>query len=458
MSFQHEMHEAVVKQIQVLVGDVLAEFQVFQGLSPAVQKILPTITRYATKKGGVMLFRQGQKPDVCYILLSGEVIVWKESEFGHHGSTRFEVPSSTVLGSAEARQKCAFILSRIKQESFKFGRNLVQKPKRSFKSVRNSHKSKKPMTSMLSGDSRPGTKRFVNSMSPVAVLGSGVMVGEVALLNDQPRNASVSTRNPCEFLVIERNDFDRVLKEEMRRAREERHSFLMQHIPGMSRLSESMSHDCSYYFRHHVFPIHHQICSHGESSDGAIHLVFKGTAEVLQGNRQAQRPISLGTSKLFRRERTCSRPRRVGTLAPGGIIAPHVGADKLEPFDIVATSSPLEVLTVTKEELRRLPDVVQRGIREVTDQAAIRRQAACVTLPPVAMSATLRYSSSLPTLGSTGLSSSCRSRTRSLHPLEDFQQFLLEPGECLGLSGQRPAVRLKPLYGATPVRAKTGFD
>merc|ERR1712205_191238 len=45
----------------------------------------------------------------------------------------------------------------------------------------------------------------------VMILGPGTCFGETGLLDDNPRGASVSTRELCEFLIITKSDFDRVI-------------------------------------------------------------------------------------------------------------------------------------------------------------------------------------------------------------------------------------------------------
>ncbi|MBI4460303.1 MAG: PAS domain S-box protein [Acidobacteria bacterium] len=47
----------------------------------------------------------------------------------------------------------------------------------------------------------------------IAVLGNGDLFGEMALLDGEPRSASISTLEPCEFFVLGRDDFIRFLAE-----------------------------------------------------------------------------------------------------------------------------------------------------------------------------------------------------------------------------------------------------
>ncbi|MGV3522914.1 MAG: cyclic nucleotide-binding domain-containing protein [Candidatus Sericytochromatia bacterium] len=49
------------------------------------------------------------------------------------------------------------------------------------------------------------------SSRPVAVLGSGQLFGEMALILSEPRSASIRARSRCELLQLEREDFQRVM-------------------------------------------------------------------------------------------------------------------------------------------------------------------------------------------------------------------------------------------------------
>ena len=46
----------------------------------------------------------------------------------------------------------------------------------------------------------------------LAVLGPGDFFGEMGLIDDEPRAASVLTTEPCDFVVITKNDFNALLK------------------------------------------------------------------------------------------------------------------------------------------------------------------------------------------------------------------------------------------------------
>ena len=58
-----------------------------------------------------------------------------------------------------------------------------------------------------------GEAEVVRDGEVIAVRGPGTFLGEIALLLDQPRNASVVARTPMTIDVIDRQDFRRLLDE-----------------------------------------------------------------------------------------------------------------------------------------------------------------------------------------------------------------------------------------------------
>jgi cAMP-dependent protein kinase regulator len=64
---------------------------------------------------------------------------------------------------------------------------------------------------------RSGRVDVVRDGEPVTQLGPGDHFGEVALLNDQPRNASVIAHTPVRAFRLSREGFDRVIAEAFHR-------------------------------------------------------------------------------------------------------------------------------------------------------------------------------------------------------------------------------------------------
>lgn len=59
---------------------------------------------------------------------------------------------------------------------------------------------------------KSGMIRIYNEQADVASLGEGDFFGEMALIEDQPRNASAETLSDCEIFVLNKEDFASLLQ------------------------------------------------------------------------------------------------------------------------------------------------------------------------------------------------------------------------------------------------------
>lgn len=210
----------------------------------------------------------------------------------------------------------------------------------------------------------------------VAALGSGTLFGELALLNDNPRSATISCYKNSEFLVIEKDDFDRLLKSELNRAKEEKLLFLRTHVPGVRALqpkkedSEQAREQASraaerllYYFNKEIVPKNHAFIEQGGMLMGDIFFVWQGSVESY---------TRLPNGGL----------RRRGILLRGSVFA-AVPANEQSTFTVVATSSPCEVLHLRPEFRKQIPEIVMHSIKDSIDQTFARRMKQCSPLEPM---------------------------------------------------------------------------
>merc|ERR1711879_682953 len=119
----------------------------------------------------------------------------------------------------------------------------------------------------------------------IATVGAGQLVGELALLNDGTRTATVQCTEHCEFLVIRRTDFDNILKEEMVQKGDEKLKFLMQHMPGMRDVpvpKPGTRPHASYFFRKARYLKGHVFLQQGMPAETEIYVVLKGTVEFFR--------------------------------------------------------------------------------------------------------------------------------------------------------------------------------
>merc|ERR1719326_1659054 len=183
------------------------------------------------------------------------------------------------------------------------------------------------------------------------------------MLNDQPRNATVTCYTNCEFLIMERKDFDSILKTQMNKAKEKKIDFLRSHIPGVRNMPGDSIEKMLYYFVNETVPRNHFFLEQGEVLDGSIYFIWKGSAESY---------LRDPAGGLLRR----------GIMLEGSIFA-AVPQGTRASFSVVATSSPCEILHVKPESRKHFPDCVIRSLREVLDQTISRRSNQCLPLAPM---------------------------------------------------------------------------
>jgi len=201
------------------------------------------------------------------------------------------------------------------------------------------------------------------SDTAVAALGPGSVFGELALVNGDPRNATISCWTDCEFLIIEKADFDGVVKAAMKREKDKKVKFLRSAVPGMRDLPQETVDRVSYYFTKMAVPRNHFFFEQGQELNGSIYFIWQGSVESYQYDPDG------------------GFARRANMLTGSVFAAVPQGTPAF--CSVVSTSSPCEVLHVNSEDRLHLPDVVIRKLREVLDQTVSRRSNQCLPLSPM---------------------------------------------------------------------------
>eukprot|EP00928_Gymnodinium_smaydae_P029229 TRINITY_DN22077_c0_g1_i1.p1 TRINITY_DN22077_c0_g1~~TRINITY_DN22077_c0_g1_i1.p1 ORF type:complete len:1157 (+),score=226.46 TRINITY_DN22077_c0_g1_i1:65-3535(+) len=510
---KEELLKEKVRKLGPPLSQLLSEFPIFSELDRAVQSELPSIVKYVRHQKGDILFKEGDPPDVCYITLRGTVRLHMAEGNEAIGRTSDGSPMSAartctrsaatrdlgeavketkpeVLRPSALADRCASVASMlascIKQRNHNFssqGRpgSSSQLFSSSFglNSSRRLSLSRSRLSSLDESDDEPEP----SAPSPMAVdegavqavygrklvyMPAGYIFGERALVNTFVRLGTAVCDTDCQFLVIEKDDFDTTLKQSMKRSKDERLEFLCDFVPGVRRLSESVQERLVYAFERLSFPRNHVFIEENEPMDSHVDLIWYGSVEIYSRS---------GTRDGFRRCSNLVRGSSFGTVRPL----------QCSPVTIVATTSPCEVLRLKADQFKTLPDSVIASLRTLLETAMAHR----LQHVPVSPSCSLFNSSAFPPLGQTSkksaippglsmkvprplskgirrcLSSSGNmglpqvSRTKPLlqtsqshasfeglfqkpEMLMDFEEFVLEPGETLALMATKPQKRQLP--------------
>lgn len=425
----------------------LQGLKVYQDLPEAVQQQLPTIVEHRTYPAETTLFKEGDPPGSCYLILSGCCGVFIVSKSTYQPKLgNVERPTSAASATEEDHE--------VKQEEEKTEEPEETAPAETDVSEAKVHVEDddadapgdvevevqdKPLTdqeqrrtSLLStvndpaivdammdalstDEARPSERLSVESANvdlvptvegfsnvardgsdigvKVLSLSSGAFVGELGLMNDQPRAASVRCLENCEFLVINRDDFMSCLNAEMQRAREEKDNFLLTHLPGMRKLQSSRYDGRTqvfYLFEKKRVPVGHVFLQQGSIQEEAIYIVFDGTVEfrhneqskiaagprlrpkLSAGSRRANLKSSSGTQASDLLSHAAGL-KRLGNLVSGGVFGSMPIAQVPEPFTVAVSSSSCEVFYVAQKNVTKLPRPIQESIREYLTRATTLR-------------------------------------------------------------------------------------
>ena len=142
------------------------------------------------------------------------------------------------------------------------------------------------------------------------------------------------------------------MHEEMAGATEEKLDFLLRFVPTMRRLQPKVAEGCLYLFTRMSIPKGHIFIEQGVPTNGAIYLILQGAVEPY--TRAAEKEGLLPDAHF----------RRLPWLLTGGVFG-ALPANQRLPFTMVAQSYPCEVLVVSADNFKQLPELVMRGLRDL---------------------------------------------------------------------------------------------
>lgn len=386
-----DMLKAKVKQLSSTVRRLLMEFQMFSELTLGVLELVPDIVQFLTKPKGSVLFEEGDPPGQCFIVLSGEVTVWssclrtlsRNTVIGQPSPSGFQPSMSAIRRRSSAPKRDSNLSHLSVPQGYVMDPQTgeIAKPRpplvptslaacekcAALASMFRSALTRKMKRDLDVGDLLDDV--IEDNSDPIASLGPGNLFGELALLNDNPRSATVTCRSDCEFLVIERHDFDRVIKEEMKRSKDEKLEFLRDYLPGVKKLPIKDQERLLYYFNKVAYPRHHPFLEQGKIMDGAIYCVWQGSVELYC----QEEGVSSSQDGKF---------RRLGILLRGSVFG-ALPQNKHATYTAIASSTPCEVLVLMPESREHIPNVLMHHIRDHLELTVSRRREQCAPLNPM---------------------------------------------------------------------------
>lgn len=127
-------------------------------------------------------------------------------------------------------------------------------------------------------------------MLPVAQLSTGMAFGELALLKDQPRAATILCLTDCHFAVIGKSDYMKIIGKAESKILDKQIDFLKE-IPYFSKWSKRKLEKLNLYFAHKKFNRKQVVFSNNTPAD-CVYIVKSGEFELA-------RPLLLGKKNNF---------------------------------------------------------------------------------------------------------------------------------------------------------------
>lgn len=244
---KHELKLARSKALSAMARPLLINFPFYQELAPEVQDAVPEILHYKRKRKGDVLFRQSDPPGNCYIILTGEVGIWKDAEQPAVQRTQSSSIANSPLQSENPSRCPSMQVTAPQSENPSHGadnrvpskganrlgvepeehqqhtidaigpRRVKSQNEFAVKEALNGEYVQMLKDSHVEQD-EPDIVEHTDLGLNIAILENGVLFGEQSLLNDQPRNATASCLEDCEFLEITKTDFQNVLKKVMQKS------------------------------------------------------------------------------------------------------------------------------------------------------------------------------------------------------------------------------------------------
>jgi CRP-like cAMP-binding protein len=320
----------------------LEKLSIFHELELRKQEDLFRLGHVVTASNGTVLFREGDAPERCYIILSGKVdlsCAMKDDAMSACSTTASSnsssrVPSSRSRSDSLGTSRCSSRRSSLAREGASFG--LLNNVAKSLAQAVERHE--------CDGLDYYGAC----SVS----LGAGRLFGDFAFLQQTLQGCTASCTDTCELYVIDRIAFEQVLKEDLQRLTCEKLAFLKAYLPGMKSLCPQMVEPLLHCFQKKLFPKGRVICTQSVMAKKSLYLLSKGS--VFLSCTDANLPTS--SSEL----------RKMGSLFTGSVFG-CLEDNLIQPCTVSCTSS-CEAFVASGRYLQVLPPSVRQSVKKYLSQ------------------------------------------------------------------------------------------
>lgn len=396
------------------VNAILKNYEFFQNMDESMMQKMPSIVHHVFYSEGSILFRQGDPPGNCYAILSGEVGIFVKAEededcvdsarnyavsrckniFGKLSTPSTpsasvstppfsSIPSSPMASPMASRQLVP--TSPSARLSLVLDLPLPRKRASSLSALELSDDVGKDFARKKTAEGFSTYHEGSSIGKRCAVFGVGKLFGELALMQSQPRSATVKCTKDTEVLVICKHNFEVVLKDELAKSQREKIKFLCNHVPGMRDLPPPRpgKADPSYFFKKASFCRDHEFFTQGSLAPDTLYIVWRGSVEFRRYESHGESPnderaVSSHRHRRAMRSWTPSHRqtrqdddvevakddcmRKMGIMLAGSVFGslPFPGP---EPFTVVAGPE-CELFCVSAQDATKLPRSVQQAIQE----------------------------------------------------------------------------------------------
>ncbi|KAJ3326746.1 hypothetical protein HDU76_012680 [Blyttiomyces sp. JEL0837] len=259
----HLRSESDLMEMQVWCAGMKA----FSKYQPHVQKKLLAVGRYERWHSGRLIVKEGHYAMNFYVLLDGEVEVFRIDKEGLEANYQSQLKNRTFAASHRHLADDGITVQDIDEEDEEDSTTEAEKMAEYERAYR-------------------------------VILGtqsSGESFGELAFINDGKRLASVSTKRTTEFLVIARDDFESVMTlAQDTDVREKMH--IMKSIPMLKTLSATLG-TLAHYCEIKIYPPNALVVCEGDVSE-YIYFIHSGTCRLVKAVPFAKIAMSRGTFRL----------------------------------------------------------------------------------------------------------------------------------------------------------------